>query len=696
MADQNSDLTDLSKSRIFDLGVKTVVNEPRYVSNWSRGLIVDGKFEILTLLGEGGMGSVYKARHLTLNKEVALKTFRSANLCEEAVLRFQREAQAIGRLSHANIVQVFDFGFSAENYPYYSMECLQGRSLADYLGDRGRLAPIEAVGIFMQVCQALSVAHGKGIIHRDIKPANIFLLLDDARCARPVVKIVDFGIASLTGSDSVAGQKLTATGTIFGSPLYMSPEQSLAEPTGPASDIYSCGCALYEALTGEPPFVGANAFVTMHLHQTQPVPLLSHVLENFPGRARLERLLQVMMAKAPGQRPQTFADVEDELSALSSVLQGAHATNLGSGDSQVSDAQRSERVVHKTELGAGWGLNWKNMMLLVCALLFAAGLCFWMWPHKKLQSSAVPLETSRNGAPFRQQSPAGGMVFLFPGESIGDLEWTNFPGRDISVVLRSEARGEVQGPADAELHYVPNARVSANPLYLSRFGVNDVTFLRFKETLKWTDRHVAAASGMSNLVAFKAIDAEELTDACIASLNRLTKLSQLFIGGTRISGAGLLKLKRLPQLQSLDAGGCVGMSPVVEKLSANSHLSELHLNFCKLRDSDIERLCKIASLNVLELDYNTDLSDKCLVSLARLPRLQHLCLKGCSITPGAVLAFLHEPTSLVEIKAGNELWKPNDIAALERRCSQLKIRGIFYDVSQLPNRKSIENAYFVR
>ena len=271
------DLKTLAKSQLFSLDGKLVEDElhtgalaPDF--GHKPGEIIDSKYKILGLLGEGGMGAVYRAHHLSLNKEVALKTFRTPNLTKDSWQRFQREAQAIGRLNHPNIVQVFDFGVNKNNVPYYTMECLSGESLAERLSALGYLTVDEAVPIFLKVCQGLSAAHSKGIIHRDLKPANIFLASSpetgkgsEKSKDTETVKIVDFGIAGLA-KQAQDGQKLTATGTVFGSPLYMSPEQSLGQEVSETSDIYSCGCALYESLTGKPPYRGENAFATMMQH----------------------------------------------------------------------------------------------------------------------------------------------------------------------------------------------------------------------------------------------------------------------------------------------------------------------------------------------------------------------------------------------------------------------------------------------
>lgn len=319
----DEDLKTLAKSQFFSLDGKPFAASPQAHQPQSpafghkAGEIIDQKYKIIGLLGEGGMGAVYQAHHLSLNKDVALKTFRTPNLTEDSWKRFQREAQAIARLDHPNIVKVFDFGVDTNNVPYYTMECLTGESLADRL-EQGPLELDDAISIFLQVCHGLSAAHAKGIIHRDLKPANIFLARESgATRGSETVKLVDFGIAGLA-REAIDGQKLTSTGAIFGSPLYMSPEQCLGKEVGAASDIYSYGCTLFETLSGSPPFKGENAFATMMMHQQSEAPRLRSPEGQNPPQ-RLQALLNRLMAKAPQDRYQSLGEVAKELEAIAAT-----------------------------------------------------------------------------------------------------------------------------------------------------------------------------------------------------------------------------------------------------------------------------------------------------------------------------------------------------------------------------------------
>lgn len=237
------------------------------------GTLLADRYQIISVVGEGGMGVVYKARHELIDRLVAIKMLRSQFISDDmSVKRFHHEAKAASRLNHPNVITLYDYGVAPSGEPYIVMEFLQGISLADAI-DRGRQLPLErAAGIFSQVCDALFHAHGQGMIHRDMKPGNIMLLdqTGQNQTQSDYVKVVDFGIAKLILGKPTESQKLTQTGEIFGSPVYMSPEQCAGQELDARSDIYSLGIVMYEALTGRVPFLGANIVETITMHLSTP------------------------------------------------------------------------------------------------------------------------------------------------------------------------------------------------------------------------------------------------------------------------------------------------------------------------------------------------------------------------------------------------------------------------------------------
>ena len=226
------------------------------------GKIIDGKYKINSVLGEGGMGTVFEAEHVAIGRSVAVKVLHPAQASKKvAVKRFHQEARAAGGIGHPNICEVYDMGSLPDASPYLVMERLTGETLASRIAAEGGLPFDEMIDVGMQVLAGLSAAHERGILHRDIKPENVFLV---RRAGFPaVVKILDFGVSKMTmslgHSDWEEDTDLTKTGMVMGTPYYMSPEQARGERNLDARlDIYAAGVLLYEALTGRRPFSGTN------------------------------------------------------------------------------------------------------------------------------------------------------------------------------------------------------------------------------------------------------------------------------------------------------------------------------------------------------------------------------------------------------------------------------------------------------
>lgn len=284
------------------------------MANLAPGTVVDNRFRIVEEIGRGGMGVVYRAEQPGMDREVALKIVSGADVDSVAIKRFQREAHVVASLDHPNIVRMFAFGVLNSGEPYMAMEFLPGEQLDQRIASKGKLLWEEAVHLFIPACSALAYAHEKNVIHRDIKPSNIRLCRDTASGeAEEKVKIVDFGIAYLTAGGA---PKLTKTDTVLGTIVYASPEQLTGKPITVASDIYSLGCTLFEALTERTPFVSDSPFEIMQAHlQRMPPSLAAAGAIGVPDS--MEQLVQAMMAKDPADRPSSMKQVEDALKAIS-------------------------------------------------------------------------------------------------------------------------------------------------------------------------------------------------------------------------------------------------------------------------------------------------------------------------------------------------------------------------------------------
>jgi len=283
------------------------------------GRIIEGKYRIDTLIGSGGMGAVYQATRLLIGDEVAIKILHSERVVDpHASERFQREARAAARLKHPNAVSIYDFGVSSDGLQYLVMELIEGKSLREFAKQQGPLEPALAAEVTSQVCAALDEAHRQHIVHRDIKPDNIIL---NSTPTGLRVKVLDFGIAKLR--DDTASH-LTQTGSVMGTPHYMSPEQCLGEELDSRADIYSVGVVLYEMLCGRVPFNSPISTAVVVQHVNQPPPPLRTIN---PGLSpQLEAAVLHALEKRREARPQTatvFArEVKD--AAESTVLRHEH------------------------------------------------------------------------------------------------------------------------------------------------------------------------------------------------------------------------------------------------------------------------------------------------------------------------------------------------------------------------------------
>jgi serine/threonine protein kinase len=267
------------------------------------GYMVDGE------LGHGGMGIVYSATHPLIGKRAAIKVLKPELSKEPAAVdRFIREARAVNQIGHPNIVDIYDFGQLPDGRSYYLMDLLTGESLRTRLKRGGALHVSEAASVIDETASALAAAHTKGIIHRDLKPDNVFMVNVMGRW--PEVKILDWGLAKLVRG---GGKFQTVTGSVLGTPVYMSPEQARGEQVDFRTDIYALGVMSYELLTGAVPFRGKSSVDTLLAHQEEPVPPLQPRVPTLPEE--LTQLIEAMLAKTADDRP-TLAAVRAVLKRL--------------------------------------------------------------------------------------------------------------------------------------------------------------------------------------------------------------------------------------------------------------------------------------------------------------------------------------------------------------------------------------------
>ena len=303
-------------------------NAPKdgHFEQFAPGEILAGKYRVISILGKGGVGTVYKVEQTFLKIELALKVLDGKGAFNDVqVRRFQNEAKATFSLSHPSLVKVHDFGILENDQPYLVMDYVPGKTLAEYIKEHGALSQ-EMIGkVFPQACFGLAYAHQQSIIHRDIKPNNIMLVDGVNLGAEGSVKIVDFGIAKVGSEEGGEIQTLTKTGEIFGSPLYMSPEQCSGEQIDFRTDVYSLGCTLFHLLTGHPPFRAQQGpsvkeyLEVMRMHLVAPIPDPRADAPN--ADPELVQAIEGMMTKDRNKRP-TFDEIARQLARIAERLGG--------------------------------------------------------------------------------------------------------------------------------------------------------------------------------------------------------------------------------------------------------------------------------------------------------------------------------------------------------------------------------------
>ena len=274
------------------------------------GRVVGDRFEVDSLLARGGMGKVYRAVQKPLGRMVALKVLDPSDSFvqnEEFRKRFFLEASVSARLSHPNTVRVFDYGFDPDGLTYIAMELIEGPTLRQIISAQAPLDPLRVLHVAHQICGSLEEAHALRIIHRDLKPSNIMMVQHGPEL--DFVKVVDFGLVKELANDT----ELTRSGSMVGSPLYMSPEQVESREMDGRSDIYSLGIMMYQMLIGKPPFEKANSMSLLLAHVQDAPPAFSEVAPELAIPEALEAIVQRMLAKAPQDRFEDVRTLDKEL-----------------------------------------------------------------------------------------------------------------------------------------------------------------------------------------------------------------------------------------------------------------------------------------------------------------------------------------------------------------------------------------------
>jgi len=351
--DAEDSLEDRIKRKLSDHDDSTGITNER--SDPLIGMTINERFVVVAKIGAGGMGAVYRARQLGMNRDIAIKVLLRELTENETVLRrFHLEALAVSKLKHPNTIQIFDFGETEDGLLYIAMELLEGRPLAKVLTDDKQVSVERSLHIMEQTAKSLREAHSKGIVHRDLKPDNIFLqsVGEDGDFA----KVLDFGVAKVAEGDG-QNKTLTKAGSIFGTPKYMSPEQSRGGDIDARSDIYAMGIILYELLTGRVPFNAENPLGILIKHLQEAPPPFQQVRPDLVIPEQVERFVHRMLAKQTELRPQTAEAVIREIAALRKDLPPLFRNVVTRADAEAAGLEIETLSITSFDTDMGGGLG---------------------------------------------------------------------------------------------------------------------------------------------------------------------------------------------------------------------------------------------------------------------------------------------------------------------------------------------------
>jgi len=624
------------------------------------GTLINDKYQIVSLIGRGGMGSVYKVHQVFLGKEFALKVLDLHKRSDVSVRRFQQEARTASQLQHPNLVEVHDFGMIVDEQPYLVMDLIEGETLSHLLKSKGALSVDYVVALAIQISFGLLYAHDKGVVHRDIKPANILLLHPEKDAVEGTVKIVDFGIAKLTQSENGQIQSLTQTGEIFGSPLYMSPEQCKGATVDQRSDIYSLGCVMFECLTGSPPFYGDTAMSTMLKRLSEePVSLKEGSLgSEFP--TLLENIVRKMLMVEPDDRYQNLKDVVKDLMALQNSESIVVLLPKKAGKApDVAAAQKKFSVVAVAILACVATAAFDRLVVFPTLLQnqeahspseksgTAPGVA---GRASELVSAQVSTEHEaesdedlqkenrsiiENPRVETRKSPDGkSFKILFFPTLIGKVSINGFP--------RGQALLDIPLPPDAKVDIRLNRTASEEEGILSGLTGVNVVVVGYNRGANVTNKTIEILNKFKNLECVR-LEGSKVTS--LAPIYEADKLTTLEVARAPLTVSELEKVRRFGALNSLSVGPIESAGKLFAALGRTKAITELRFDGTGeivsgtnkgLNHDDVEKLAELEALKNLNIDACSDFDDDALAKLALLPNLSQLKIRDCALSGTAV------------------------------------------------------------
>ncbi|MDZ4834139.1 MAG: protein kinase [Candidatus Melainabacteria bacterium] len=633
------------------------------------------QYMVLEELGRGGMGIVYRCKDRKLMKEVAVKVI-GWNVDDEAIIRFHKEATTLGKLQHRNILGVQHFGHSDDDSLYLVMDLLTGRSLSELIELQKLPSFEEALEIFIQLCDGLGHAHGKGILHRDIKPSNVFIARYEA--GELQVVITDFGLAKLVSED----QNLTQAGSTMGSPPYMSPEQCEGKLVDERSDIYSLGCLMFELLTTTIPFQGETIPHLMMQHITEDPPTLAERAPELNFPPEMDRIIAKCLAKNPAERYAKAkllrTDLQQLRDSICNVSFAQHSEESGAYSPSKSFLRTGAYIITGLQNLARPSQEKKlRVMIYSTLLLIGSGLVYSVWQaiegHLKYLKTQDALEGFRNQ--FNSPSHEVTEITLNPVKS--KRERSSYRQSRLWISIDKGAKSALQEVAQMSKKQV-GFEIGTAPdwINLSKSDVKDedlepISSLRilgfmFNKTAL-TDKGLKIVSNIPTLQELY-LDETKITDAGLVYLMNVgnKNLNLITLGGDNITDEGVETISKFGKMAWIELENCKKITGAnIELLHNNSdlfhlglegsgfktenfpklstvHLASLDLSNLNLTDSDLEKFCevRVPGLETLLIKNNKEITDRGLLEVSRIKTLNNLHIHGCDkITKAGIDSF---------------------------------------------------------
>jgi serine/threonine protein kinase len=579
------------------------------------GYFISPQFRVCKTLGEGGMSFVYLCDDLSLKRQVAIKIMSAmAQLSDQSLMRFQREAQAVAMMNHNNIVRIHGLQFTERGQPFMVMDVVVGLSLSQLLEISGPLKLSKALRILVQICEGIEHAHAHGIIHRDLKLSNI--MVTDLDRSTESIKILDFGIAKAADETSV---KMTQTGEIFGSPAYMSPEQALGKKVDARTDQYSLGCIAFELLTGRTPFAAENNLVVLMAHVNKKAPSVNEFAK-VPVPLDIERTIARMLAKEPNDR---FQNIEDVRKTLSGETKAVSLQSIG----------YQKNLTGLRPLYNAHALRFYAGAIILCALIILV----------------IVLSTRKN-------------------EPAHDLTANKISSQVETVSEKPENKN-----ANYQLRNLilknPNRQTFDDLLTHTKITDDGLRFLRecpYLDNLKLEGCTNITSAGMDVVAQLPItnlnLNKTELDDSALLTISKMKRLQELHLDNVDgITNKGIAYLVNMPSLQRLWLSDCFHADAETLKIisqfkelralqmdsddvTAGLHyltdcrFSYLAMSHCSPKPETLLALSKINSLQVVVLDGD-NVDTKTLLALAKLPLLNTLSIKGAMVSNDDIKKF---------------------------------------------------------